>query len=266
MVAALRLTAFLTLSLTLAPVQMALLTTRSPAARHLPRLYHRLLLWILGITLRRHGAPPQPGQVMVVANHASYLDIPVLGALYPASFVAKAEVARWPVLGWLAQLQRTVFIARKRSAAARQRGGLARRLDDGESLIVFPEGTTSDGNRVLAFKSSLLSVCEAPGRAALPVQPVSIACTGLDGLPLGRDRRAYYAWYGDMDLLTHLWQFLALGKVTVDVVVHPPLTLAGSGSRKALARACQAVVAQGHQAALRGAIAANAGPVGAGRP
>jgi 1-acyl-sn-glycerol-3-phosphate acyltransferase len=182
----------------------------------------------------------------------SYTDIPIFGALIRGSFIAKTEVAGWPLFGRLAKLQRTVFVDRRPRSAARQRGDIASRLAAGDDLILFPEGTSSDGNRVLPFKSALFGAAEPVDGRAVPVQPVSIAYTRLDGMPIGRGLRAYFAWYGDMDLASHLWTLVGLGTVTVVVEFHPVVTLAELGSRKALAEHCYRVISAGMSAALAG--------------
>jgi len=253
--AAIRLMAYVLLALVLLPVQMVAIAARLKLADELPRFYHALCLRILHIEVRVSGVDMMDGPGVIVANHASYLDIPVLGALTRGSFIAKTEVADWPVFSLLAKLSRTTFIERRAARSREQNDQLSQRLGDGDKLILFPEGTSNDGNRVLPFKSTLFASAERvmPDGSPVRFQPISIAATRLDGAPIGRDLRAFYSWYGDMDLAPHLWQFLALGKVTVEIVVHPPVTLAdAAGSRKELARMCEARVAQGHQAALRG--------------
>ena len=102
--------------------------------------------------------------MLFAANHVSYLDITVLGSLLDASFIAKTEVAGWPLFGWLARLQRSVFIDRRARSTAHQRDSIAARLAAGEALILFPEGTSGDGNRLLPFKSALFSVADHAGR------------------------------------------------------------------------------------------------------
>ena len=129
------------------------------------------------------------------------------------------------------------------------------RLEAGENLILFPEGTSSDGNAVLPFKSALFSVAQVePHGQPLLVQPVSLAYTLLDGMPIGRALRPYFAWYGDMMLAPHFWEVAGLGRATVDVVFHPPVSIQEYGSRKALADHCQAVVARGVSAANAGRL------------
>jgi 1-acyl-sn-glycerol-3-phosphate acyltransferase len=252
-----RIALYLTLTLPLMPVQALLVACGSPLARRLPRFYHGLCCRILGIELELRGAPSPARPTLFVVNHTSYLDIAILGAAIPASFVAKSEVAGWPLFGWLAKLQRTVFVDRRARSTAVQRDAIRDRLDAGDSLILFPEGTSGDGTRVLPFKSALFSAADYDGAGgALPVQPVSVAYVRLDGLPLGRFFRPFFAWYGDMDLAPHLWTMMGLGTLSVLVTFHAPVTLASFGSRKALAAHCHRVIAEGVSAALAGRLPA----------
>ena len=245
--------ALLTWTALLIPVQAAALALRSPLSRTVPRLYHRGVARMIGLDIaaagRAAGAPP----TLYVCNHASWVDIVVLSCLLDASFVAKAEVAGWPLFGLLARLARTVFVVRRKSRSDRHRNEMDRRLEGGGSLILFPEGTSGDGNRVLPFNSTFFAVAERPpGARPLAVQPVTIAYTGLDGLPMSRRERPFLAWYGEMGLVAHLWRLLGLGRARVDVWLHPPVAIGGYGSRKALARACEATVANGLSALLAG--------------
>jgi 1-acyl-sn-glycerol-3-phosphate acyltransferase len=248
-----RLLAYAGLTLALMPVQSLAVTFGWPLRKRLPQWYHRQTCRILGIRVERHGRPARRHPTLYVANHVSYLDIEVLGALLRASFVAKSEVATWPFFSWLAKLQETVFVERRVHRAADHRDEMARRLDAGDDLILFPEGTSGDGNGILAFKSALFSVAERrPQGEALTVQPVSVSYTRLDGLPLGRYLRPFFAWYGDMELGNHLWHAISLGRVTVVVEFHEPVTIDQFGSRKALSDYCYGVVARGVAAALSG--------------
>jgi 1-acyl-sn-glycerol-3-phosphate acyltransferase len=188
-----------------------------------------------------------PGSVLYLANHVSYFDIPALGGLVDAAFVAKTEVATWPLFGWFARLTGTVFIPRKPGRSAEQVRTLRTRLVRGENLILFPEGTNSDGTGVLPFKSSLLASA-APEATGLPVtiQPVSLAYTRTrDGAPLTGARADLYAWIGADDMFPHLWRALAAPGAEVRVVFHPPLDMAATADRKRLARAAEAEVREG---------------------
>jgi len=226
---------------------------RLGAARTLPARCLRICRSIVGMELKVHGVLPTKGPVLFVSNHVSYIDIIALGSLIPGSFVARADIREWPVFGYLSTLQRTIYIERQARYARQQMEELGRRLDAGDQLILFPEGTSSDGNKVLPFKSSLFGVAEATvdGRA-VPVQPISIAYTRLDGLPLGRLMRPIYAWYGDMDFAPHFWFLLGLGRFRVDVMFHEPLSIEGFASRKEIASHCERVVTQGFSRLIAG--------------
>jgi 1-acyl-sn-glycerol-3-phosphate acyltransferase len=245
-----RIAAYLALTLPLMVVQAVLLATKNPRSRSLPVAYHRCCCRILGIVLEEHGKPSTHRPTLYVVNHSSYLDIEILGAAVAGSFVSKAEVARWPLIGWLAKLQRTIFVERAdRAGAARQRDEIRRRLDDGDNLILFPEGTSNDGIHLLPFKTTLFAAAEDE-RAV--VQPVTVTYQRLDGIPLGRFYRPFFAWYGDMSMGPHLWKVLGIGRLTVALHYHEPVRLKDFGSRKALAEHCRREIAQGLAMGLAG--------------
>ena len=252
--AVLILAAFLAISALGMPVQWLLLKLGSRAARTFPNLYHRVVAWLFGIHIHVIGKPVTGEGVLMVANHTSWADIVIFSAVTPLSFVAKAEVAGWPFFGTLARLQRTVFIERtRRSATGEARDEIRERLLDGDTLLLFPEGTSHDGNTVLAFKSALLGAAEArlANGVHVKVQPISVAFTALHGLPMGRENRPLFAWYGDMDLVPHLWEALLAGPLDVVVQFHEPLSL-DRMDRKVLARQAQDMVQQGQAEALMG--------------
>ena len=215
-------------TLVLMPVQWLLLKLAPRAARNFPHFYHRGVCKLWGIRLRIIGKPVTGEGVLLLANHSSWLDIVIFSAVAPLSFVAKSEVSGWPIFGTLARLQRTVFVARERrnqtGVAADQ---IAARLAAGDCLVLFPEGTSNDGNSVLPFKSALLGAAEArraDGRH-VTVQPVSAAYAGNHGMPMGREMRPFYAWFGDMEMTPHLWEALLAGPLDVTIEFHPPATL-----------------------------------------
>src|SRR5262249_54021403 len=141
----------------------------------------------------------------------------------------------------LAKLQRSVFVDRRVRSTITQRDAISRRLAVGDALILFSEGASSDGKRVLPFKNALFAPAEN-GNGLFPrfVQPLSIPYTRLDGIPIGRLYRPLFAWYGDVDLAPHIWSMIGLGTVEVVVEFHPPTSLSDCGSRKALASYCYA--------------------------
>ena len=198
--------AYLALTLSLLWLQIAAVLLRLRLAARLPVFYHRWCCRILGIAIETSGRMSPDRPTLFVANHTSYTDMSILGALIEGSFVGKREIASWPFFGFLAKLQRTVFIDRSRKlSVGAQRDEMAERLKARDNLILFPEGTSHDGTHVLPFKSALLAVAEreVEGRK-LTVQPVTVAYTRLDGLPLGRIGRSMVAWYGDMGLASHM--------------------------------------------------------------
>ena len=196
---------FLALTLPLMPVQFVLRSKR------LPWIYHRILCKLLGIKITVEGTSPT-GAALLVANHVSWLDIPVLSAVRPVSFIAKREVGTWPLFGWMAKLQRTVFVDREnRHSTGGKRSEIAARLQHGDCLVLFPEGTSSDGTQVLPFKSSYFGAVEG---LDTPVVPVTIFYHG---------QPKFYSWYGDMDLVPHLWAVVKAGPIRVKVTFHPAL-------------------------------------------
>lgn len=236
----------------LAPLQYGMLRIGPRAAQILPRFYHRLMVWVIGLKIRIVGAPATTGPVLFVSNHVSWLDIPILSSVLPASFVAKREVGDMGAFGTLARLQGTIFIDRDRRSEARaQNRDIARRLADGGNLILFAEGTSTDGSLVLPFKSALFAVAEG-GDVALRVQPMTIAYKSLHGLPLTRGTRPLIGWYGDMELLPHFLTILGLGEIGVEIRFHEPVDVAAFASRKALASHCFEAVRGGLLAARRG--------------
>jgi len=246
-----RLAGFLALVAVMVPVHVVYSALKPQDAFRTPIIFHRLLIRILGFRVRVHGAMATARPVLFVSNHSSYLDITVLGTIIPGAFVAKADVRSWPLFGMLARLQHTLFIERRSSRTLEQKDGMRKRFEAGHNLILFPEGTSSDGLRVLPFKSGLFSALENES-IAVTVQPVSVICTEIDDLPITRCMRPYYAWYGDMTLTGHLWNVFKFGRFTVDVVFHPPLSPKAFPDRKALAAHCQQQVTHGIEQCLTG--------------
>lgn len=249
--AAVKLLGFVAMTLPGLPVQRALIALSTQGARRFPHAYHRAVARWLGIRINVIGAPVRDKACLIAANHVSWIDIVVLSALTPLSFIAKKEVNNWPGFGTLARLQRTVFIDRdRRHTTGASRDEMQERLAAKETLVLFAEGTSSDGYRVLPFKSAYFAAAERPD---VVVQPVTLAYRGHWGTPMLRRRRPFFAWYGDMEMGPHLWQALALGPIEVDVICHEPLTIAAAGNRKLLAKQAEDLVRQGLVEALSGA-------------
>lgn len=218
---------------------------RRPWTPHITRIVCRVSLWAMGLQYSREGAP-MIGQGAIVANHSSWLDIFVLNASDTLYFVSKSEVAGWPGIGFLARVTGTVFIARDRREAQAQKGLFEDRLGAGHRLLFFPEGTSTDGLRVLPFKPTLFAAFFAPTLAdIISVQPVSVTYFAPDG-----DDPRKYGWWGEMSFDSHLLATLALPRQgRVEVVYHPALKVSDFKNRKALASAAENAVRHGHRLA-----------------
>lgn len=208
--------------------------TSARLSRSIVQAWGRGCLRICGLKVVRHGRPCTDQPALLVANHVSYLDIPVIAAHLPVIFIAKREVASWPLFGFLARLARTIFIDRVPSQAARQCKLLRRRLRQGETLLLFPEGTSSDGSDLLPFKSSLFEATEDE-TGSVPLQPVGLAYVGFrDGTAFEGAQRELYAWIGDSTMLPHLWRMLHLPGALIVLHFHPAVRPEAFASRKAL--------------------------------
>jgi len=229
------------LLLALRAVERALLGAPGRCSGYIVQGVGRAALPVLGLRLIRRGRPAAKAGA-VAANHTGWLDIFVLHAVQRVVFVSKAEVAGWPGIGVLAKGAGTVFIRRDRRDVAAQSRALAARFAAGQRLLFFPEGTSSDGRRVLPFKPALFGAFfEADAGRAMHVQPITVAYHA----PRGADP-SHYGWWGDMDLVPHLWQVLAGPRPgRVEVTFHPPLAIGDYPDRKALARAAEAAVRAG---------------------
>ena len=253
-----RLSAFVLWSLLIVPPQICVLAfTRGPAAYIIPQIWHRGVAHIFGLKVHVIGTPVRRTQAIYVSNHISYLDIPVLGSVLKAAFVAKSEVAGWPVFGFLSKLQQTAFINRARVDTAQGRDSLKARLNSGQSLILFPEATSSNGREVLHFRSSFFALAEGAQRhfqgghkddhsdlderRGIYVQPLTLRVRRkMRGV--SRDTIDDYAWYGDMGLPGHLWHFAKYGGVDVELVFHRPIAPERHPDRKTLANLCEKAI------------------------
>jgi 1-acyl-sn-glycerol-3-phosphate acyltransferase len=245
----------------LMPVQWAAVALGCPLRRRIPVFYHRLVCALLGVRVRVIGAPIAAHPLLIVANHSSWLDISVITSAAPVVFVAKREIASWPFFGLLAKLQRSVFVDReRRHKTGEVNAEIAQRLAEGDPVLLFGEGTSSDGNRVLPFRSALIGAARDALAAAehvqqVWIQPLSLAYVNFQGLPLGRQRRPLAAWYGDMDLIPHLSEIGRRGALDVVMTWGAPIAYSGEIDRKVLARTLETSVRRLTVAALRGQVA-----------
>jgi len=246
------------LTLMLLPVQLLSNRFGWRLSWYLPRWWHRIARRLLGLRIHVHGSIEEHRPLLIAANHSSWKDIIVLAAVADVVFIAKSEVKTWPVFGWLARWQRSVFVEReRRRETGAQVNEVAKRLADGEIVVLFAEGTTSDGNRILGFKSSLFGAAASAVTASptgnVAIQPVAIAYTHAHGLPLGRYFRPLAAWPGDTTLTPHLLGVLKEGAMDVQVCFGQTIIYDRDSNRKQVTRQVEDQVRRMQQAQLYGA-------------
>lgn len=262
--AAIRLAAMLIVSALLMPLQALLLClTRGAAAYRIPQLWHRCLCAVIGLRVRVVGTPHVASPTLYVGNHVSHFDILAVGTALRASFIAKDDMQAWPGTPFVAGLQQTVFVSRNPRDAAKVAAQVAAQMDRGNHMVLFAEGTTSRGDSVSPFKSTLLALVAArsDGRGpAWTIQPFTIDLLAVDGQPLRDDAdRDGYAYYGDMDAGRHVMRFLRGRGARLRLVMHAPIRATPELSRKALAAMAHAAVLSGitpaprHRSAAAGA-------------
>jgi lyso-ornithine lipid O-acyltransferase len=251
MIAALRLTyvavIFALITIPLLPVQYLAMRSERLFHKSLPCLWHRIIAKLLGFRIEVTGELAQDRPLLIVSNHSSWADIVVLSSLAEVSFIAKAEVRDMPLFGWFAVLQRSVFVDRTRRSNSRQQAdSIAERLTKGDAMVLFGEGTTSDGNRILPFKSTLfgaaqLALAEAHVDKVL-IQPVSIAYTKVHGLPAGRYMRPVSSWPGTQGMLASLARYVREGAFDIEVRFGTPVEFTQTSNRKIVAAQMEAEV------------------------
>ena len=246
------------ITLVLLPFQAIAVCLGLPLRRRIPMRFHRMVCALLGVRVREIGSRMREHPLLIVSNHCSWLDIPVITSVAPVVFVAKSEVAGWPVIGLLAKLQRSVFVERARRHRTRDvNAEIARRLAEGDPVVLFGEGTSSDGNRVLPFRSALIgaardALAEAEHTGRVWIQPLSIAYTRMRSLPIARHERPHVAWYGHMSLAPHLTRLARHGRLDVSLTWGEPVAFDEQSDRKQVARALEADVRRRTVQTLRG--------------
>jgi len=212
-------------------------------------VFHGGCCWIFNLRCVVKGVVSDRKPTLFLSNHVSYLDVFLLGRCIPAYFIAKSEVASWPVLGWLAKAQNTLFFERNSKKVRHQLDVMSQHFDRSGNLILFPEGTSTNGEYVKPFKSSLLQSAESSQRDVM-IQPVTLAYTRYKGQMMDRYWRDQYAWYDTMPFASHFFHALGMLSAEVEVIFHPPVSLSQFNSRKECAEFCQQQVASSLDAAL----------------
>lgn len=234
----LRLIIFLLLTVALLPFQFIIVFFIKNYAYIIPYFYHKICLRIFGIKIKTFGKVSINFPILLISNHASYLDIIILGSLFKTSFIAKKEISKWPLLGILAKLQNTIFIDRRVSSLKNQENQIIKHLNEKKNLVIFPEGTSSDGNRVLPFKSSLFNIFEKNLNSKILVQTITIVYKKINGIPMNRIERKNITWHSNMDLIPNIFNVLKKLSIEVEVIFNDEFLPSKEYDRKKLALHC----------------------------
>lgn len=228
------------------PQLIVLMLTKGPVSYILPRLWHRGVLKIANIKVHVTGTPPAHDHCFFVGNHISAMDIPILGSLLLGSFVAKADVERYPVFGFLASIQQTVFISRQSSAAKNAQDKIRTILKQGKNLILFPEGTSTDGTYVVPFKSTLFSLPIEMAERNLVIQPFTLSLRSVNGsYDLNPAHRRLFTLGPEVEFLENFLSTISLNDAEIDLEFHTPLPVTPTSDRKSLADAAHKSVVSG---------------------
>jgi len=222
-----------------APVQWVITRLHLPGWTFLPRIFHSLGARFLGLRVTLIGKPETGKATLVVANHISWTDIMAIGSVADVTFVAKDELAKWPVVGFLSSLQKTIYVPSSRKSAARSAPfEMARRMSDGGAVCLFAEGKSDVGTHVMPFKSGLIAAAQTAligaGAKYVSIQPVTIAYTKLQGLPITRTERSLIAWIKAKSVSENIWDILLSGTKDVSVAFGKPMPFAEGSNRKAV--------------------------------
>jgi 1-acyl-sn-glycerol-3-phosphate acyltransferase len=258
-------------TLALLPVQIVIVRFFPKHSPIIAKFWHRLVLKLIGFRLHITGTPVEGEPTLWIANHVSWSDIPIMGAILPGFFVAKQDMAAWPMIGFIAKTQNTIFVNREaRSSVIGQAEAIAEKLKSGHNVILFPEGTTTDGMTLYPFKSALLGgVNMALGKhfgrqnedkenppsssqSSYKVQPVTLSYNKLYGMPMGRLDLHHVAWPGSIELMPHLMNVVKQGAFDVDVHFGEPIEYFIDSNRKAVTEDIKASIKRDLLKGLRG--------------
>lgn len=244
--ASIKLLLFTLLCLIFLPFQYAFIIFRHEKATFIgARFWHKVVCLIFKIRIKRSGEIYKKTQTLYVSNHLSYLDIVAIGSILKGCFIGKEDIAEWPVFSTLAKLQHTVFVSRNPTKAKQEGANMSAALNKGRNIILFPEGTSTIGDKVRPFKSSPFSIVENSKRQNIMIQPISLSLLHVDKkTATTEDLKNIYAWHTDIDtpLEQHLWNFMKSRGATLDIHFHAPLSAENYENRKTLAKACHKVV------------------------
>lgn len=229
------------------PLQFVISRLNLPFWHALPRLFHRLGCAFLGLRVTVLGHPATGRPTLLVANHISWTDIIAVGAVANVTFVAKSDIKKWPFVGFMTSLQKTIFVDRTRKTDTKRTSHeMAQRLSAGGRVLLFAEGQSDIGTHVLPFRSALVGAAQsamvAAGARNVVIQPMTIAYTHLQGMPVSRAERALISWSKSKTVSENIWQILGGGVKEVTIAFGDPVPLNATDDRKLITKQCETEV------------------------
>ena len=244
---AVRLAAFLLASVVTIIVQTTILSVLRLRGKRIalayPKSFHYQCCKMVGLNVIVEGEPLHGDHIVYMGNHVSYFDVQAMGSLVKGTFIAKKDIESWPFFGLMGKMGQTIYMSRNPADAARESQMLDERLKAPSPVIIFPEGTSSNGSSVLPFKSSLFELFLNKN---ITIQPFTISIMSVNGkTPVTTEMRDHYAWHGDMDLVPHLWNFVKSKGATIKITFQNPIATHSFKDRKLLCDVCHAAVVKG---------------------
>lgn len=226
------------------PAQFVINALKLPVWPVLPRLFHRMGCLFLGLRVKVIGAPARGRPTLLVSNHISWTDIVAIGSATEVTFVAKQEVKKWPFVGMMADLQKTIYVDRtRRAGTGRTAEAMGKHMASGNAVLLFAEGQSDIGTHVLPFRSALVGAAqhamEAAGADEVNIQPLTIAYTKLQGLPVSRNERSLIAWIKSKSVKQNVREILSGPVKDVVIVFGTPQVLSHGADRKAITKAAE---------------------------
>lgn len=244
---AVRLAVFLLASMVTIIVQTTILSILRLRGKRValvyPKLFHAFCYKLVGVNVIVEGEPARGDHIVYIGNHISYLDVQTVGGIVEGTFIAKKDIESWPFFGLMGKMGQTIYMSRNPADAAREGQMLDERLKEPSPIIIFPEGTSSNGSSILPFKSSLFELFLNKN---ITIQPFTISIISVNGkTPVTTEMRDQYAWHGDMDLIPHLWSFVKSKGTTIKITFQNPIATHSFKDRKLLCDVCHAAVVKG---------------------
>lgn len=235
---------FVPFLLVVIPLQFLINALRLPFWQVIPRLFHRLGCIFLGLRITVIGEPATGRPTLLVSNHISWTDIVAIGSVADVTFVAKREVGDWFFVGMMARLQKTIFVDRtRRSDAGRTSREMGAHMAGGNAVLLFAEGQSDIGTHVLPFRSALVGAAQHAmidaGADEVMIQPLTIAYTRLQGLPVSRNERSLIAWIKSKSVKQNIREILSGPVKDVTVAFGTPRPLRETDNRKAVTKAAE---------------------------